>query len=361
MTMRIYLLLLSLLVCLSSPHPATAQEDGAEPDRPTSRWIDISGQWFLAFQHRNINANVSNAFVLKRGYITFSKDLNERFSVRFTQDIITDDEGDDAGNIEMRLKYCYLKVKPAMKGIFRHSYFEAGMVHRPYLDFEEKINGYRLQGTMFLERYKIINSADFGLTFFSLLGGKMDQEYISEVSSVYPGKYGSVAFGVYNGGGYHALEYNTNKTIEGRITLRPFHQRLPGFQATYAFVRGKGNTASMPDFNNNTYLLSFESKVARAGVQFTHGYGDMRGTRVPGGDNSIANYVEGYSMFLETYFVPKTLALYMRYDNIETTERLIAGLSYYFFKRNRVLFDVDFLPKSTNQTTIYEVVIELLF
>lgn len=351
----------SLLLFVLSIHSLSAQSDEYEAQPPTSRWIDISGQWFLAFQHREVQSVVSNAFVLKRGYITFSKDLNPRFAVRFTQDIITDEEGDDAGNIEMRLKYCYLKARPALKGVLKHSFIEAGMVHRPYLDFEEKINGYRLQGTMFLERYRIINSADFGITFFSLLGGKMDDNYVSGVSSVYPGKYGSIAFGVYNGGGYHALEYNRNKTIEGRITLRPFHRKIPGLQATYAFVRGKGNTIHSPDFNNNAYLLSFESKTVRAGFQYTHGYGDMRGNRVAGADPAYATYVEGYSLFVETFFVPRKLALYMRYDNIETTERLIAGLSYNFFKTNRVLFDVDFLPSSPKKATIYEVVIELIF
>ena len=61
-------------------------------------------------------------------------------------------EGDDAGNIEMRLKYMYLKMKMDQFDFLPSSYFEFGMVHRPWLDFEESINGFRMQGTMFLER-----------------------------------------------------------------------------------------------------------------------------------------------------------------------------------------------------------------
>ena len=33
----------------------------------------------------------------------------------------------------------------------------------------------RLQGEMYLEPTKLINSADFGLTYVTLLGGKMDR------------------------------------------------------------------------------------------------------------------------------------------------------------------------------------------
>lgn len=69
--------------------------------------IDISGQWFLAFN----NASEINQFVLKRGYFTIKTEMSDVFSIRYTQDITLDKEGSDAGNVEMRLKYLFLKIK----------------------------------------------------------------------------------------------------------------------------------------------------------------------------------------------------------------------------------------------------------
>ncbi len=325
-----------------------------------------TGQWFLAFQHQqNDGAAQQNAFVLKRGYITFSKALNPKLYVRFTQDIITDEEGDDAGNIEMRLKYCYLGIAPFSQGFFKHAYLEAGMVHRPYLDFEEKINRQRLQGTMFLERYKVINSADFGITFFSLLGGEMDREYTSSVSSSFPGRYGSIALGIYNGGGYHALEFNCNKTLEGRVTLRPFSNRVPGLQFTYTFIAGKGNQTDGKSFTNHTLFISMESRWINAGFQYTTGQGNMAGTLLD--TNGIVLNVEGCSAFSEIFIIPSTLSVFTRYDHFSTgyeatvNDRLIGGLGWYFYKKNKLLVDVDILKRKGGYDRLLEVVIEILF
>lgn len=83
-------------------------------------------------------------FSLKRGYVTFKKQFNKTLSVRFTQDITLDKEGSDAGNVEMRLKYCYLKIKPQF-GFLKSSYLEVGLVHSPWIDYEQKIKIKRLR------------------------------------------------------------------------------------------------------------------------------------------------------------------------------------------------------------------------
>ncbi len=95
--------------------------------------------------------------------------MNDVFSVRYTQDITLDKEGNDAGNVEIRLKYVYLKIKLDQFNLLKYSYLELGLVHRPWLDFEQNVNKYRVQGKMFLERYSIKNSADFGLFYTGLI------------------------------------------------------------------------------------------------------------------------------------------------------------------------------------------------
>ncbi|MFC1477814.1 hypothetical protein ACFL6L_05040, partial [candidate division KSB1 bacterium] len=145
-------------------------------------------------------------FYAHRGYLNFKPKFSPTLSARMTPDITIDNIGD----VKVRLKYLYMNFNLQSRSIFTKPFVEFGLVHRVWLDFEEHVNLYRMQGTMFLERNHLFNSADFGVTFVSLFGGEVDESYQDEVSSKYPGRYGSMAVGIYNGGGYHAKENNTN-------------------------------------------------------------------------------------------------------------------------------------------------------
>ncbi len=62
--------------------------------------------------------------------------------------------------------------------------------------------------------------------------------------------------GVYNGSGYHAAENNyQNKPVEYRVSVRPLPDILPGFQATYFGLYGKGNSSSAANFGAPFYQL----------------------------------------------------------------------------------------------------------
>ncbi len=330
--------------------------------------VMISGQWFLAYRHLNYaNELPQDLFTLKRGYITFKKELNKTFTARFTQDITLDTEGDDAGNLEMRLKYCYLKISPfKTHPLLKDSWLELGLVHRPWVDFEQSINTFRVQGKLFVERYDIINSADFGFTYVNLLGGKLDKENRYERLRSLPGKYGSLAIGLYNGGGYHAIEYNRNKTFESRLTLRPFYKKLPGLQISHNFVIGKGNTPAAPDFYMQGVMLSYESVFFQLMAQSFTANGNFQGTFV---DSTGKSYQSGgYSLFGEI-FIPKTkFSLFGRYDHYGKKhnthiirKRMIGGLTYYFYRKNKLLFDIDSFDDGTSLHRTFEIALEILF
>ncbi len=317
----------------------------------------IKGNWFMAYQDY-IDENRMSLFKLKRGYLTVEKQLNDIFTARYTQDITIDEEGDDAGNVELRFKYCYLRTHLPSFSIFTHSFIEAGIVHRPLIDFEQKINDYRVQSKMFLERAGIISSADFGLTFVTLLGGEMAEEYQKNVSKSYPGKFGSFAFGVYNGGDYHSLEMNNNKTIEGRLSLRPFPEKISGLQFSYNFAYGKGNDSISSDFQLNSFFVSNENLYSIVTAQYYWGVGGKSG-----GEELAKN---GYSFFGE-FLIPKTkLAIFGRYDFFDTEianpyQNIIGGISYYFYKKNKILFDIDWSNKENELKRIYEVALRIKF
>ena len=323
---------------------------------------DISGQWFLAYN----NASDINQFALKRGYFTIKTRMNDVFSVRYTQDITLDKEGDDAGNVEIRLKYLYLKMKLDQFAYLKNSYLEIGLVHRPWLDFEQKINRYRVQGKMFLERYKIISSADFGIFYTGLIGGNIDSKYQTNVTKNNPGKYGSYSFGIHNGGGYHAIEKNNNKTFEGRLTARPFHSSVPGLQLTYAFTYGKANTPdNISDFILNLIYLSHESKFGVFTGQYFEGTGDFSGKYIDDTGNSYSN--TGYSIFSELNIPCTNVSIFSRYDEFELKNNIsqkqnsfVGGISYNFLK-NKILFDVDYQDNSIETIKIYEIAFEIGF
>lgn len=352
-------LLFYLLLCLSF---AYSEDNSKSPSLIEN--TTISGQWFV----NNIYDDASriDRFSLKRGYFTIKSKLNDMFSVRYTQDITIDNEGSDAGNVEMRLKYLYMKMQLKEIEMLKDSYFEIGLVHRPWLDYEEHINRYRVQGQMYIERYGIVNSADFGITFVSLIGGEINKDYQKNVSKSYPGKYGSIALGVYNGGGYHAVEFNNNKTFEGRLSLRPLPTVYPGFQLTYNYIIGMANTiTNQSDFIVNILMLSSQNEHHTATVQYYNGIGDFRGHYATNLGRSLHN--TGYSLFGELDIPSTSIALMGRYDNFSSEinkifdqETTIAGIAYKFLK-SKVLLDINRNIQHDITINTIELALEIIF
>lgn len=367
-----FIFLICLFIALSSQ--SSPLFDNTEKDTLSSSIDEFfsertEGQWFLGFRKGKKPGEEFNQFTLKRGYVTFKHNLSKRLSARFTQDITIDREGMDQGNVEMRLKYCYLNLNLNDFLIFTDPAFEFGLVHRPWMDFEQKINRYRVQGTMFLERVGMMNSADFGVTFSSMIGGKMNKQYLERVNSKYPGKYGTFSIGVYNGAGYHALERNKNKTMESRLTLRPFPESVPGLQFSYNMIYGKGNTSLSPDFILNSGFLSYEREHLTLTAQYYKAKGNSSGSYVD--SLGIAYENHGYSFFGE-YKIPQTkLTIFGRYDLFDSeqmvipdNQRYIFGIGYYFYQQNKLIVDVDYLDRKNNglvDQKIYEAAIEIHF
>lgn len=324
----------------------------------------ISGEWFLGFSY-NDDSDISQ-FNLKRGYFTIKTKLSDNLSVRYTQDITLDREGGDMGNIEMRLKYLYLKLDLKGVELLKNSYFEFGLVHRPWVDFEQKMNGYRVQGTMYSDRYDLTSSADFGVLWGGLIGGKIDTGEHNYLMPDYPGKYGSFSIGVFNGGGYHAIEKNNNKVVEGRLTLRPLPESLPGIQLSYNLAVGKSNTPwNNADYLMNLFYLSAETRVVRLMGQYYTGTGSYNGEYTDEQGFSYKN--KGYSLFGELLIPGTPLSLFSRYDmfrsyqeSIIENETVIAGITYRFLK-NKVLFNYDANRLEESTTRIYELALEINF
>jgi len=348
---------LFFFILLSGSSIASGSED--PPSQKTIEQVAAAMQgikfeslMYLSYQDGESGGADFSKFTLKRGYLTLKKEILPWLSTRLTTDLfqVSDPKnaagkaGNDDGSYELRIKYLYGLFKLPDRFFLTEPAVEVGMAHMPWIDFEEHINYFRMQDTVFIERNGIFNSADAGITFNALLGGSMEDGYQRSVSRNYPGRYGSVAFGIYNGGGYHASEKNENKVIEGRLTVRPLPDILPGLQLSYFGLAGKGNSDTEPDWSVNLGFVSYETPYLTLTGTYYSGTGSQSG-----GDE---NDKDGNSLFVEIKPVNK-LSLIGRYDHFDPNtgvendenDRYIAGMAYMLGKphKNMVLLDYDFV------------------
>lgn len=357
---KISVLLLTLVLMGANSGRADDEESAGKKVADFLSGLSFSGEWYLAYSYEQSPSDTINEFRLKRGYVTVQKKFSKRLSTRVTQDVSVDHEGDGEGDIEVRLKYMYVKYRFDDFSVFTKPFVEFGLVHRPWLDFEQKVNPYRVQGTMYLERYYVLRSADYGITFGALLGGKMDEAYSKSVGDKYPGRYGSMSVGVYNGGGYHAVERNDNKLVETRVTLRPLPDQLPGAQISWVGGLGKGNQEESPDLFYNAAYLSYQHPDFQFNMQAYYGEGDIDGEAILADGESYNR--DGFSAFTEIRYPWNKLALLLRYDRMnDDTEpfqtkrdRYIAGISYRFHKGAMFLLHYDRLDEEIVDTETEE-------
>jgi len=308
-----------------------------------------------------------NLFSVTRGYFTVKKSMTDWMGMRLTMDV-RQESGDAGSKLEgsyvARLKYFYAELEAPDLGFLTDMRSEIGLSHMPWLDFEEHINPYRCQGTMAIERAHVFNSADLGAGVLGYLGGRLEQAEEVTGSPYYDGRRGSWHVGVYNGGGYHAVEKNQNKVVEGRVTLRPLPDHVPGLQVSWLGIYGEGNAAEddviklssgdtialdeVPDYVVQDVMLSFQHPAIIITAQYFTARGNQAGSWVdPGGD---ALRTEGWSVFGNVK-VPGTQGkanIFARYDWFDQDPEdewaedtafasVIGGVAFDLYKHNLLL------------------------
>ncbi|NPA95100.1 MAG: hypothetical protein GXO58_06715 [Thermodesulfobacteria bacterium] len=265
-----------------------------------------------------------NRFTIKRGYFRVYKRITPWLQGHLTYDVRQDDTGD----WKARLKYLYAEFRTPDLGLLTNMKAEFGLGHIPWLDFEEHVNPYRCQGTMPIERAGTFNSADLGVSLRGYLGGELEDALARTGNHHYAGRYGSWHLGVYNGSGYHAKENNGNKVIEGRLTIRPLPDIIPGLQLSYFGLYGEANqratqNGEFPDYQVQMGYMSFEHPRLILTAQYfvTEGNKDGNWLRPDG----KALWTENYSFFVNVRppvylispWLDRRLNLFFRYDHID--------------------------------------------
>jgi hypothetical protein len=196
---------LTSIVLLSLSRAALAQTPADAPPTPATGdfpVVTFGVTSFLQYDAELHESNGYNAFDVTRGYFNVKARLTDRVSVRFTPDVRPTTDASLDRNLALRLEYASLDAK-VTDGVS----FMFGLHEMPWLTFEESVNRYRVIGPFFAERLGLIpGPTDLGASVRATSGRT------------------EVHVGVYNGEGYGRAEIDKYKSIDGRVTLRPFSQ-----------------------------------------------------------------------------------------------------------------------------------------
>jgi len=321
MTKRIVIALSLTLVSLGvarAQTPAPPPTPAGEPDYPIVRVGVLS---YVQYDAELENRDGYNAFDLTRGYININGQLARNVRFRVTPDIRrATSDSTLAGSLVLRVKYAFVELDNLKA---ERSWVRFGAHQTPWLDFEESIDRYRVQGTMFAERESLIpGSSDFGVGYFTPVG-----------------KYIDIQAGVYNGEGYAQTDANKYKSAQGRLTLRPFAGRgiANGFRLS-GFYNAGWYAADRPR-RLGIVMGSFEHMHLVTTLQY------LKATENPSATAPRDIPRSGSSGFVEIRQGMQGWAALARLDHFDPDQdlannsqrRIIAGGAYWFvWPRSRV-------------------------
>jgi hypothetical protein len=267
-----------------------------------------------------------NAFDVTRAYININAELAKNLRARITPDITRADAGNLNGNLVFRLKYAFLQVD----NLTEHSWMRVGLHQTPWIDFEESIDRYRVQGQIAAERDGLIpGSGDFGVGYNQQL----------------PQEYGEIQAGIYNGEGFKSAEANKYKSFQGRLTVRPAPRagmakglRLSGFY-NYGFYdhdRKRNLAIGMASFEHKNLVALAEFLAATE----TPAAKDIKRSGVSG-FLEVRQGMEGWAGFVRaSTFDPD------KDTDKNSKKRLIGGVAYWLkWEKTRVglLLDEEYV------------------
>ena len=283
------------------------------------------------YQLKDTAAVKQNNFDITRGYVNvigrFSGGVYARVTVDLFSETVTGTgvTSNIPGSYGYRLKYAFAAWTPEHSPLT----YRFGMTQTPWLDWEEALWDYRMQGTMAMDRNGYMTASDLGFA----VDGKWNSDRVN------------FAADVVNGQGYHATS-DGHKDVQGRLSVRVMDtddsSRVGGLRVTVYAGVGKPNGGGtrnrflgMVSYRSKHYTLAAESAVTQ----------DSTGGVLKDG--------HVYSAF-GVYHVPRSgVAVIARVDAVKQTvggnrlTRYIAGASYQINPQLRALLDWDYLNYQT--------------
>jgi hypothetical protein len=318
--------LLAALCALSlAALPGAAQAQATQAPQVTVGGV-VYGQ-FLYQLKDSLGAGHQNQFSIQRAYINVLGRFSGGIQTRVTADIAPA----GAGNQVYRLKYAFLGWTPTNSSLT----YKFGLIQTPYVDFEETLWDYRMQGAIAVDRNGYMSSADVGIG----ADGRWKNEQVN------------AQFAIINGEGYSGGTGDNHKDVGARVSVRlsPTNDasRVGGLRLTgYA---GVGKATGGADRNRFLGILSYKTQQVTVAGEFVS-------TKDGGVTGSILSAFGVYR------FTGSKAAAIGRVDVLDPDTntpddkqtRVIAGVSYQVQQNFRVLADVDLLSFQGGATPLQD-------
>jgi len=303
-------------------------------DRPTLR---IDGLGYLRYSYQlgtdsTLGAGAhANNFDVDRAYINLRGTMRHGISTRVTTDI--DPGRPNTTQLLLRLKYAYVAWHPEGSALT----WKLGEIQTPLIEWIETLWGFRMQGSVALDRTRYLTSSDFGLS----VAGNWRDDGISLVA------------GVYNGEGYNGTPGDQHKDVAARLSVRLVSSDITG-PASGLRLTGYGHLGAS---NGGGARSRFAGILSWQSVRLTLG-GELAVTRdstAPGSPDTRGRVLSAYGV----YNLPTSpIALLARVDAWDPDtdrepsfpdpatsrqHRIIAGVAYRLTPDVRVMLDADFV------------------
>src|SRR5437773_3767475 len=210
----------------------------AAQNAPQAPPVTVGGVVYTQYQYTDAPVH-TNTFDVTRAYVNVLGRFANGITTRLTTDIIPS----AVTNQVIRLKYAYVAWTPTGSSLT----YKLGMIQTPYVDFEETLWDYRMQGPIAVDRNGYLTSADIGFG----VDGRWNNDQVN----------GQIA--IVNGEGYSGGTGDFRKDLEARLSVRlqPTNDvtRVGGLRVTgYAGI-GKA-TGTGNDRNRYLGLLSYKTQ-----------------------------------------------------------------------------------------------------
>jgi len=294
----------------------------------------VYGQYLYQLKD-SLGAGNQNQFSIQRAYVNVIGRFSGGIQTRVTADIAPT----GVGNQQFRLKYAYFGWTPNNSNLT----YKFGLLHTPYVDWEESLWEYRMQGTIAAERNGYMTSADFGAG----VDGHWNSEQVNGQLTIV------------NGEGYSGGTGDKRKDIQARVSVRlsPTNDasRVGGLRITgYAGI-GKPNSGGTR--NRFLGIVSYKTQQLTLAAEYVATKDTVTGP--PPVAKTTGSVISVFGVYK---FENSKLAALARVDVADPNTsvgnnkqtRVIGGVSYQVQANLRLLADVDLLSYEGGATPLQD-------
>ena len=241
-------------------------------------------------------ANSGDGLDVKRGYFTINHQFNDVWSASLTTDfnyISADSE------TQLFIKNLYLQGKFSDAFVFR-----AGAIPMAWTPYVENFYGYRYVENTLIDKQKVGNTADWGLS----ASGKLDGGVVDYAAAVV------------NGGGYKNPTRTDRMDFEGRIAFSPIKDvgiAIGGYSGDLG--KETATTKTLNTASRGDAMIAYAHGNNRIGAEY------FTASNWTPAANLIKDKADGYS-FWASYGFTDVLSMFGRYDRVKPSKDIDPSL-----------------------------------